>query len=375
MKIGYEAKRVFKNFTGLGNYSRWLIYSVATTYPRYSLFLYSPQNSINPRVIFLQNFKNIIICTPASRFIKFLWRSWGVVNDAKKNGIEIFHGLSNEIPLGLKSKNIKAVVTIHDLIFIRYPQYFNYIDRLIYKFKFNYACKKADTIIAISQQTKQDIVHYLGINAYKIDVVYQGCDASFYEKPLPNTLLSVKKTYQLPDVFLLCVGTIETRKNQLLIIKALTLLPNNTTLVLIGKSTTYKNVLETYIAQNHLQTRVLFLHNVAFNHLPSIYRLAKIFIYPSVFEGFGIPILEALNCDVPVIAAKGSCLEEAGGSHSIYINPYNETELANKITLILNDDALRQNMIMAGKKYALNFREDIIAQQLVAIYQKTLLKC
>lgn len=375
MKIGYEAKRIFKNFTGLGNYSRWVVQSLAEAYPTHTFFLYTPKISQNPRLTFLVNLKNILVRTSNSKNFNPFWRSFSVVNDVKKDEIEIFHGLSHQIPYGLKSKKIKSVVTIHDLIFLRYPHYYKFIDRQIYKFKFKHACKNADTIIAISQQTKQDIIHYFGTNSSKIEVVYQGCHAIFYQTQTTQQLNLVKQTYNLPDVFLLCVATIETRKNQLLIIKSLLLLPETVHLVLVGKATKYKQVLTNYIAQNQLQNRVIFLENVPFNNLPSIYQLAKIFIYPSVFEGFGIPILEALNCGVPVIAAKGSCLEEAGGLHSIYINPNNVQELAKQIKLVLNDTTLCQNMINQGKQFALNFTPNIIAQKIMEVYQNTLLKC
>ncbi|TAH02804.1 MAG: glycosyltransferase family 1 protein [Sphingobacteriales bacterium] len=375
MKIGYEAKRIFKNFTGLGNYSRWLVQSLAAAYPNISFYLYTPKTSENPRLNFLLHFKNIIVRTPNTKRINFFWRSFGVVNDAKKDSIDIFHGLSHQIPFGLKREKIKSVVTIHDLIFLRFPQYFKLIDRIIYKFKFKYACKNADTIIAISEQTKNDIVHYFGVNEEKIEVVYQGCDALFYQTITPQKISQVKQKYQLPTVFLLCVGTIENRKNQLLILKSLQFLPSNVQVVLVGKQTKYAQILNQYILQNQLQNRVLFLQNVDFSDLPSIYQLAKIFVYPSVFEGFGIPILEALNCGVPVIAATGSCLEEAGGLNSIYINPNNEHELAKQINLVLNDETLSQNMINQGKQHALNFRENSIAQKLMEVYQKTLIKC
>jgi len=375
MKIGYEAKRVFKNFTGLGNYSRWIVQCFANAYPNNSLFLYTPKISQNTRLKFLQNFKNIFVRTPTSNQLKIWWRSWAVSHDAKNDGIDIFHGLSNEIPFGLKHKKIKSVVTIHDLIFLRFPQYFKFIDRLIYKFKFNYACKNAHTIIAISQQTKQDIIKYFGTNENKIEVVYQGCDSIFYEEIKTETLQNIKLTYQLPDVFILCVGTIETRKNQLIILKALIHLPPQIKLVLVGKATKYKEVLKDYIRQNQLEKRVLFFDNIPFNDLPSVYQLAKIFVYPSVFEGFGIPILEALNSGLPVIAATGSCLEEAGGSDSIYIHPTNDKALADKINLVLNDTILHQNMASEGKLHALKFRENIIVQNLHSVYEKTLLKC
>ena len=375
MKIGYEAKRIFKNFTGLGNYSRSIIQTLAEAFPQDSFYLYTPKVTSNKQLEFLKQLKNVFVRTPSSKTFKTLWRSFGVAKDAKKDGIKLFHGLSHEIPFGLKSKNIKSVVTIHDLIFLHYPQYFKYIDRQIYRIKFRYACKNADTIIAISEQTKRDIIHYFGTEVQKIEVVYQGCDSIFYKLPQTEKNLQVKQTYNLPNKFLLCVGTIENRKNQLLIIKALHHLPNDIKLVLVGKPTTYKKTLIEYISDNQLEQRVIFLENIPFNNLPSIYHLAQIFVYPSFFEGFGIPILEALNCGVPVIAATGSCLEEAGGKNSIYIDPSNEVELANKINLILNDEALNQKMVADGKQFALNFRAEIIAQNLMKVYKNTLSKC
>ena len=375
MKIGYEAKRVFKNFTGLGNYSRSVVQTLAEAFPQDSFYRYTPKVTSNNRLDLLKKLKNVFVRTPSTTSFKALWRSFGLAKDAHRDGIQIFHGLSHEIPFGLKNKKIKSVVTIHDLIFLRYPQYFKFIDRKIYRFKFGHACKNSDTIIAISEQTKQDIIHYFGIKEEKIKVVYQSCDPIFYVTPQAEKLLQVKQNYNLPDKFLLSVGTLENRKNQLLIIKALQHLPDDIQLVLVGKPTSYKNTLTEYITENQLDKRVVFLENIPFQDLPSIYHLSKIFVYPSVFEGFGIPILEALNCGVSVIAAKGSCLEEAGGKSSIYIDPKNDLELANKITLILNDEALNQKMIAQGKQFALNFRANIIAHQLMEVYKNTLTKC
>ena len=375
MKIGYEAKRVFKNFTGLGNYSRSVIQTLAEAFPKDSFYLYTPQVTSNNRLDFLKKLKNVFVRTPSTKRFKAFWRSFGVAKNAQRDGIELFHGLSHEIPFGLKSKKIKSVVTIHDLIFLIYPQYFKFVDRQIYHIKFRHACKNADTIIAISKQTKRDIIHYFGTEEQKIKVVYQGCDPIFYELPQTEKYVHIQQTYDLPNIFLLCVGTLENRKNQLLIIKALLHLQKDIKLVLVGKSTNYKETLTTYITDNQLDDRVIFLGNIPFQDLPSIYHLAQIFVYPSYFEGFGIPILEALNCGVPVIAAKGSCLEEAGGTSSIYINPNNDLELADKINLVLNDEALKQKMIADGKHFALNFRADIIAHNLMEVYTNTLSAC
>ena len=371
MRIGFDAKRAFQNFTGLGNYSRFVLKTLAQNQAQNQYFLYAPKAVDNPRTSFLFQFKNVMIKTAPITWLKSYWRSKGVVKDLIKDEIEIYHGLSHEIPSGLKQKGIKSVVTIHDLIYLRYPQFFKYIDRKIYDYKFRAACKNADRIIAISEQTKRDIIQYFGTNPDKITVVYQGCDEVFYLPASADVKNEVSKLYQLPAEFLLCVGTLEERKNQLLILKALTQLPSHFKLVLVGKQGPYANQLVQFIKEHHLQNRVQLLENVAFAHLPAIYQLAKIFVYPSKFEGFGIPILEALNCGVPVIAATGSCLEEAGGPNSIYVSPENQEELAAAMMKVWNDGNLAQQMIIDGKEYALNFRDEKIANDLMEVYEKT----
>ncbi|MDA9555257.1 glycosyltransferase family 4 protein [Pelobium sp.] len=372
MKIGFEAKRAFKNFTGLGNYARSVIKTLVEVYPEEHFFAYTTDPVQNSRTNFLFSYPNLFIKSAPIKWLKSYWRSFGIIKDLKNDGIDIYHGLSHEIPSGLKKHGIKSVVTIHDLIYLRYPQYFKSIDRKIYDFKFKSACQNADRIIAISEQTKQDIIHFFSTPEDKIEVVYQGCDPIFYVPQKEEKLDVVKTKYQLSDDFLLCVGTIENRKNQLLILRALADLPSHIQLVLVGKHTSYQQILQDFISLNQLQNRVHFLQNVDFLDLPSIYQLAKIFVYPSKFEGFGIPILEALNCGVPVIAATGSCLEEAGGPDSLYIQPDDVHQLKSAILSIYDDEVLKQKMINNGKRFALQFREDKIAANLMAIYQKTL---
>lgn len=372
MRIGYEAKRAFKNFTGLGNYARATVQTIAHQFPNHQLFLYSPDVVKNSRTQFLFNLPNVFIKTAPIKLFKTYWRSKGVVHDLVRDKVDLYHGLSHEIPSGLQKKGIKSVVTIHDLIFLRFPNYFKSIDRKIYDYKFRKACKNANTIISISEQTKRDIIHFFGVDKAKIEVVYQGCDPIFYEELNQSKLNEVKTKLSLPDEFLLCVGTIENRKNQILILKALCHLPKNIHLVLVGKPTEYCEILKNFIDLHQLQNRVHFLHDVNFEDLPAIYQLAKIFVYPSKFEGFGIPILEALNSGVPVIAAKGSCLEEAGGPDSLYIEQDNAPQLLESINKIFSDDDLANKMITNGKIFTLNFSEEKIAANLMAVYKKTL---
>lgn len=368
MKIGYDAKRAFLNQTGLGNYSRWLIETTARYFAGNTYFLYTPKIRATNRLGFLKDRPNIITKTPSSKFFTSLWRSKGIVKDLKRDGVELYHGLSHELPVGIERSGIRSVVTVHDLIFMRFPEQFGRVSRSIYDAKVRRACAVADKIIAISQKTKDDLVELLGISPGRIEVVYQNCDPVFAIPQSDEQKQAVKSKYHLPDGFILSVGTIEERKNLLLLVKALAKTPD-AKLVVVGKPTDYLKTVQQFIDANGLANRVIFLHQVSFAELPALYQLAKLFVYPSRYEGFGIPILEALYSGVPVIAATGSCLEEAGGPDSLYVGPDNSDDLAAKINLVLSDSGLREKMITGGLQYTANFADEKLAAQLMQLYK------
>src|SRR6478672_1316056 len=155
MKIGFEAKRAFKNFTGLGNYSRAVIKIMAQYFPENQHILYSPQDNQDVRTSLLKAYTNISIKIAPIKLLSSFWRTFQVSSLLKYDDVDIFHGLSNELPAGIRKTKVASVVTIHDLIYLRFPHYFKFIDRKIYNFKFRSACKNADRIIAISEQTKK----------------------------------------------------------------------------------------------------------------------------------------------------------------------------------------------------------------------------
>ena len=372
MHIGYDAKRAFLNNTGLGNYSRWLIKAMATHYPEHDYRLYTPQTKENRHLQFLKKIPHTYTIIPQGKLLSSWWRTKGIVKNLAADGIQVYHGLSHELPIGIKQSGIKSVLTVHDVIFMRFPQYFGFFDRAIYKAKLQYACKAANHIIAISQKTKDDLVELLHVDALKIKVIYQGCDPAFKLHQSDAQRKLVKKKYDLPKRYLLTVGTIEERKNLLLLVKSLVHTKGSVPLVVVGKPTKYLNEVKEFINANGLANRVIFLHEVSFDELPSFYQMATVFVYPSRYEGFGIPVLEAINSGVPVIAAKGSCLEEAGGPDSLYINPDDEQELAKQINRVWNSPALRQNMIAKGFDYAHYFDDEKLAGQLMQLYQNIL---
>lgn len=371
MNIGFDAKRIVQNYTGLGNYGRYVIDILSHYYPDNHYLLFAPKQKENERLTVLQSQANVSFVFPSGidRIIPSIWRTTGIRKDLIDKDISIFHGLSNELPYGINRLKIKSIVSVHDLIFLRYPEFYNPIDRWIYRRKFRQACRIADKIIAVSECTKRDIISFFSIPEEKVAVVYQGCHQQFRQPVTGEKKHEIQEKYNLPTRFLLYVGSIESRKNLLLAVKALCYLPDDIHLVAIGKSTPYQVQVEAYAKQSGLESRLHILSSIPFNDLPAIYQLAEVFIYPSFFEGFGIPIIEALSCGVPVVAASGSCLEEAGGPDSVYVDPNDDRELADRILAIVNNASLANRMIESGKKYVKRFDDEQIASELMHIYQ------
>ena len=371
MNIAFDAKRAFLNHSGLGNYARTLIKSLSIYYPENKYTLFTTRQSGNDFQKFVSSQKNITVQEPQSFIDKKLrsrWRSYGITELLNENNIDIYHGLSNELPFNIKNFKGKKIVTIHDLLFLRYPKLYPFLDARIYNKKFRNACDIADIVIAVSEETKRDIEKYYFIPENKIKVIYQSCDELYYLQPSSEHIQQVIARHQLPDNFLLYVGTIEERKNLLTVVKSLKKV-KDIPLVIIGKKKSYFNLVMEYIHKNDLENRVLFLEDVSNTDLPVIYRLAKIFIFPSLFEGFGIPIIEALTSKTPVITTRGGCFPEAGGPDSVYIDPIDENELAVKINWLLNSENTCNTIAEKGFEYAKRFHPEIISKQLISLYK------
>ena len=361
MKIAYDAKRFFHNSSGLGNYSRDLIRILANYYIDNEYVLLSKNKSTRGEdILALQNVKY----TSISKGFLERQRKMGI--DAQNLGADIFHGLSGELPLNWNDRAIKKIVTIHDLIFERYPQFYSFFDRKIHFWKFKKSAEMADLVIAISEQTKKDIVKFLKIPEEKIRVVYQGCHQAFKEKPNEEFLLQIQKKYNLPHRFILNVGTIEERKNLLSVVRALagTKIP----LVVVGKRTKYYKKIEREIRENKVE--IYFLEGLSMLELAGVYRLADIFIYPSLFEGFGIPIIEALFSETVVITSNLSCLPEAGGKDSVYINPMDICDIRAKIKFLWDNESERKYRAEKGLEFVQKFSDEEIAKNLMEVYQE-----
>lgn len=372
LTIGYDAKRAVSNGTGLGNYCRTLLNDLGTIDTTDSFRLYVPDLGRDDLRSQLDMPRNMSFVTPANKLVKplrSLWRIKGIVNDLKRDGVDIYHGLTGELPLGLSEAGIKSVVTIHDLIFMRCPEYYNPVDVAIYKWKFRNAIRQANRIIAISECTRRDIMELGEIDDSRIDVVYQSCDTRFRQQVSPEQKQDVRARYSLPKRYVLFVGTIEERKNALLAAQALPYLSDDIHLVLVGRQTAYAKTIFSFARQNGLANRIHMLSGVPTSDLYAIYQQAECFVYPSRYEGFGIPVIEAIQSRLPVIACTGSCLEEAGGPDNVYVDPDEPQEMAMAIKSITdNPDAARQ-IVTRSLDYIRRFENGNVAQEMLNVYR------
>ena len=367
MKIGFDAKRLYNNFTGLGNYSRTTIDILTEYVPQHQYFLYTPKVTKNQVTLpYLQSAK-CRTCLPEGTMKGSLWRSYGLAGDLARDEIDLFHGLSNEIPTGLAKRGIPSVVTIHDVAFHTFKDMYRWHDRMIYHQKWKYACRHANHIIAISESTKADIIRFFEVPEEKISVIYQPVNKVYYEENV--------KIKELKNVnpYMLYVGSVNSRKNLLGIVKAMELLPTDLQipLTIVGGGGSYKRLVEQYIAEHHMEHLFHWTSAIDSVSLKQLYAQATLFLYPSFYEGFGLPVVEALLSGCPVLTSNTSSLPEAGGPDSLQTDPRNIEEIRDGIVRILTDDSLRKQMIEGGRQYALDkFHPETIAGQLANIYEK-----
>ena len=372
MKIGFDAKRAFCNHRGLGNYSRNLIEGLGKFYPENQYFLYTPKYSSAP----VKNWsipQKTSIREPRGllKFVPSLWRGFYLSKDIFSNGLDIYHGLSHELPWGIEKSNARSIVTIHDLIAFRFPHLFPWLDRQIYMKKMAYSCQKADLVVAICEQTKRDIQEFLNISAEKIKTLYQSIHPRFYDPPEKSSIEKVLAKWKITFPYILFVGALEERKNVLTLVKAYSSIKQSKEygLILVGRGGYYQKKVKELIGELGLSEKVKILSQVESCELPCLYTGSTLFCYPSLFEGFGLPVAEALFCGKPVIVSQGSSFPEVGGEGSIYINPHNKDSLINALEMVLEDEDKQSEMSRMGKEHVKKFHWQKTTENLIQVYK------
>ena len=364
MKIGFDAKRLFNNFTGLGNYSRTLVKNFQESFPEHDLHLFSPTLIRNEETEWFFDESRFTLHECKHPF-KGYWRQYQITSLVRNLDLDIYHGLSHELPIGIEKLNCKTLISFHDLIYEHYPEQFPLLDRFFYRRKYKSSALRADHILAISESTKKDLQEIYRIPENKISVLYQSCQDIFFQD----------QTYVKPikqEHYFLYVGSIIERKGLMKIVEAQALIPakSRIPIVIIGSGKAYAEKVKNRISELGLNSDFLFMKYVENHLLPSYYHFAKALIFPSVYEGFGIPIIESLLSDTPVITSSISSLPEAAGPGAILINPRIENEIAKAMVKICEDQDTAAVLSAKGKQHVLlKFTNKILSQELLKQYQ------
>lgn len=322
MHIGFDAKRYFHNRTGLGNYSRDLINTLIHQHPDDRFFLYDKKP-------YIENLPGNVIAVPPLNGGGFLWKEWRIQAEIKRYQLDVFHGLSNELPFGKWPERIKKIVSIHDVIFRHYPEQYALIDRNIYHFKTKHAIAIADVIVATSYATAEDLQQFYKADASKIKVVYQTCGEQHRASYTDAEISAFSRAYRLPEKFMVYVSSFQTRKNHLALLKAFKECKGQAgKLVLAGKPGNALSKVKDFIRENHLQDQVAVLTDVSRKELPLLYLAASGFVYPSLIEGFGIPLIEAANAGLPMAVNNIAVFNELSPEGSIKFDSANVLEFS-----------------------------------------------
>jgi glycosyltransferase involved in cell wall biosynthesis len=300
--------------------------------------------------------------------VRIVWEQALLPWVARSEGLDLLHNAAFVGPL---ASSCPYVTTVHDLSFLYYPDSFRRLRRGYLRAFARMSVRRARRVIAVSESTKQDLVKVYGISPAKIDVVHNGVDASF--QPLPaSEVAAFRQQEGLPDRFVLFVGTLEPRKNVVRLVEAYAKLAERPPLVLVGGKGWFYNEIFGRVEALGLTGEVQFPGFVPAKDLPLWYNAADLFVYPSIYEGFGLPVLEAMACGTAVITSTASSLPEVVGEAGKLVDPTDTDGLATAMEQVLGDEELREQMQTAGLVQAGGFSWEKAARQTVDSYRQAL---
>jgi len=377
LRVGFDATSAVRQGGGIGRYTRELLRALAAadTASNYRLF-FASRSHPHPLPPLPSNFH----VTPLPLDDIWLVRVWHRARlplpvNWLTGPIDLFH--SPDFTLPPVRRGTRTLLTVHDLSFIRDPESATPVLRHYLNAVVPRSVARADHVLADSQATRADLVELYRTPAEKISVLYSGVHESFQPVTDPATLAAVRARYGLGDApFVLAVGTLQPRKNYVRLIQAFAAISNlqprtsNLHLVIAGDKGWRYDAIFAEVEKLGLGDRVRFPGFVADADLPALYSAARVLAYPSIYEGFGLPMLEAMACGAPVVASTASCMPEVAGDAALLVPPTDVDGLAAALDLALTDEALRADLIVKGRARARQFTWDKSARQLLDIYRR-----
>ena len=375
MRITLDLSPYVHHHAGLGRYAGELTAALARTAPQNEYIALYHATRAMPFQGELQNLKTARVPLNAKPWrMSVLLATYAHLHmDRRLPACDIFHATDHLLP---PLKNARSVFTIHDLIFRFFPEYHLPLNRWFLGLMLPKFMQRADAIIAVSEHTRRDVTKWMGIPPEKIFVIYEGVNPSF--QPITNRaeLERVRALYQLPARFILFFSTIEPRKNLVTLLDAYAALVKQDSaappLVVAGrKGWLYQKTLQ-HLESLGLHERVRMTDWIANQDVPALLNLATVFVYPSLYEGFGLPPLEAMACGTPVISSNASSLPEVVGDAGILLEPRDAAGLTQAMARVLHDDTLRQELRAKGLARAAHFTWERAARETLGVYERVL---
>ncbi len=376
-RIGFDAVRALRNDTGLGNYARGVLRALHQVEPSLDLLLCTPRPPTAAYRALPGELDAGVLLPPRwarAALGRAMWRTWRLGRAAAARGVELYHGLTHEMPRDLPATGVPSVVTVHDVLYHSHPEFFPAADRRSYAWRYGWSIEHTDLIVAVSAATRDALLAAYPVPSSRIAVIPPPRDPRF-AIPVPAAeRLAVLARHGLPPRYLLSVGTLEERKNHAALVAAVARLDPGTTppLLLVGRDRGMARKLTFLASALHVAERVLIRTDVPAAHLPAVVQGAALFLFPSRAEGFGMPIVEAMSAGVPVIASDTPALAEAGGPATVYIPAADVVSLAAAIRLVLDDPDHAAAMAAAGRRYVARFDGSTLAPMLLHVYDAVL---
>ena len=357
-----------------GSYSRLVIEALATAAPRHTYFRpYIPQRAENKEFERMELTHNIETMEPDGaiwRKLRLPWRTWRIGHDLHNGNVELYHGLAEYIPVGLDKRNIRSVVTIHNMEFLYDNTFANSPEHLLNRIYMGRMLHRVDRIVAVSECVKRDITKHFRIYPEKVDVVYPGVAKQYDAELSAEYLEATKAKYNLPERYLLSVGTHLERRAMVKVIQAMPHIDKDIAFVIVGRSTWHTTRLKRAAQELGVSNRLHIIESVAEEDMPAIYRHASVVINLSRYEGFATHIAEAMTVGTPVITTHSSSMDEVAGNAAMFVNPNSREELSNAINLLSNDGGLREVLTTLGHRQVTRFRPEVVAYNLINCYRR-----
>ena len=374
MRVALDGFPLASPKTGIGHYTFELARSLAQLVPADRFDLISPIPFTEAAVsdIELASLPNLGFINPRATSIRRHWWAVGLPLYLRQSPVDLFHGTNYEVPLWNRRHN---VVTIHDLSILLYPEHHErYLVRRARR-RLPLMVRSAAMIIAVTESMKREIVEHLGVKPERVAVTPEAPRRTFHRIPTTETLTTTKRL-GIEDDFLLFVGTVEPRKNLITLVRALDDVLRNTSLrpqlVIAGGKGWLTDELDAFLETSGVKERVRFIGYTSDEDLRALYSSCRVCVYPSLYEGFGLPPLEAMACGAPVITSRIPAIEETVGSAAMLVDPTDVAGLGKAIFELWTDAQHRDHLSAAGLKRAAEFTWERTAELTLAVYRDVL---